>query len=252
MTAPTLLLDADILAYQFSSMAETPIKWDERLWTLHADEDEAYDNLQDRIQQLKDSLGGGDVVVCLSDSHNFRKDVLPTYKSNRKDVRKPLVLSALKERMTKDYRTFVRPSLEADDVLGILATGRAIPGEKLVVTIDKDLRSVPCQFMDLRYLTNPPVTVDVDEADRWHMRQTLTGDTVDGYAGCPGIGPKRAEGILEGATSVAEMWQRVVEVYAKAGLSEADALIQARVARILRSCDYDFQNKQPKLWNPPQ
>jgi hypothetical protein len=34
------------------------------------------------------------------------------------------------------------------------------------------------------------------QADRFHMIQTLTGDVTDGYPGCPGIGPVKAEQIL--------------------------------------------------------
>ena len=33
-------------------------------------------------------------------------------------------------------------------------------------------------------------------------------------------------------------------------LTEDDALVNARLARILTADDYDFKNKQPKLWSP--
>ena len=42
----------------------------------------------------------------------------------------------------------------------------------------------------------------------------------------------------------------IAKAYDKAGLSEEYALQQARVARILRAEDYDFHNKQVKLWRP--
>ena len=45
-------------------------------------------------------------------------------------------------------------------------------------------------------------------------------------------------------------WQHVLKAYAKAGLSEEEALTQARVARICRSNDYDFKTKQVILWSP--
>ena len=34
-------------------------------------------------------------------------------------------------------------------------------------------------------------------------------------------------------------------------LTEEDALVNARLARILTVDDYDFENKKPKLWTPP-
>ena len=37
--------------------------------------------------------------------------------------------------------------------------------------------------------------------------------------------------------------------FEKKGLTESDALVQARVARILRASDYDFAAKKPILWS---
>jgi 5'-3' exonuclease len=117
--------------------------------------------------------------------------------------------------------------------------------------------------------------VTPEEADYYHMRQTLTGDVTDGYPGCPGIGPVRAdtllvEGIMltpsertimRGArkgekeitwtpTTPGTPWEVIVSAYAAAGLSEEVALLNARVARIARASDYDFTNKEIKLWTP--
>jgi DNA polymerase I len=36
----------------------------------------------------------------------------------------------------------------------------------------------------------------------------------------------------------------------KEGLTEDDALLQARLARILRADEYDFKAKRPILWEP--
>ena len=84
----------------------------------------------------------------------------------------------------------------------------------------------------------------------WHMMQTLTGDSTDGYSGCPGCGPKTAEKILAPLVPD-DYWKAVVKAYSAAGLSEDEALVQARVARICWASDYDFKKKKVKLWNPP-
>jgi DNA polymerase-1 len=76
------------------------------------------------------------------------------------------------------------------------------------------------------------------------------GDSTDGYSGCPGVGKVKAERLLESLHTPQEMWEAVVAAYEKAGLSEAEAITQARVARILRASDYDFVNKSVKLWSP--
>ena len=45
-------------------------------------------------------------------------------------------------------------------------------------------------------------------------------------------------------------WKAVVEAFADKDLSEEEALINARLARILTVDDYDFKKKRPKLWSP--
>jgi DNA polymerase-1 len=89
--------------------------------------------------------------------------------------------------------------------------------------------------------------------------QVLTGDTCDGYSGCPGIGKKKAEKILNEAidsysgdfvTKEEFIWSFIIPAYLSKGLSEEDALTQARVARILRKDDYDFKKGEVKLWSP--
>ncbi len=95
--------------------------------------------------------------------------------------------------------------------------------------------------------------VEPNDAHYFFWTQTLTGDTCDGFPGCPGIGPKKAHKIildmLLDVDSRTE-WSFIVEAYQKKGLTEADALVQARVARILQHTDYDFVNKKVILWNP--
>jgi len=257
----TLLIDGDVLAYQIGYMVEVAVDWGDDLWTLHADFAEARDRLDSYINGLTNKLDADDAIVALTDPANFRKEILPTYKANRTNVRKPLVLKPLRAYLEKSYTTYRKPGLEGDDVLGILATHRRlIRGEKIIVSIDKDMRTIP----GLHYNSKKPeegiVEVSDFDADYHHMLQTLTGDTVDNYSGCPGIGPKKAEAILTAALDSAPehvepnvaMWQAVVATYAKAGLSEEEAIRQAQVARVLRASDYDFKAKKPILWQPPK
>jgi DNA polymerase-1 len=89
------------------------------------------------------------------------------------------------------------------------------------------------------------------EADYWHMFQTLTGDAVDGYKGCPGMGPVGAQKLLSDGMAMEDgMWPMVVKAYEKKNLTEEDALRNARLARILRWDDWDRKKKEPILWTP--
>lgn len=273
---PTIaLMDGDIFAYEIAAGAEEPIHWGDGLWTLHAWEEPAKVRLEGRIEELSDSIGADRIIVALSDDTNWRKDVLPSYKENRSGQRKPMLLNILKDHLAENYETFILPGLEADDVLGILATWRKLKGDKVIVTKDKDLQTIP----GLHFLSHREdegvFEVSEEQADKWHLIQTLAGDITDGYQGCPGVGIETARKIIEepfgweqyehtfksgpraGTTEtrwrkreVDSPWEAVVSHFEKAGLSEDEALVQARVARICRASDYDFKKKEVKLWTP--
>ena len=54
---------------------------------------------------------------------NFRKQIDDSYKSYRKSIRKPVCYKALRTWIEKTYPCKSYPNLEADDTIGILATG---------------------------------------------------------------------------------------------------------------------------------
>lgn len=237
------LVDADIVAYQAAASSEQPFNWGDGLWTLHAFEEDAVTHFETILQKLKEKTEAQKLVLAFSDSENWRKSVLPTYKSNRKDVRKPMLLKFLRRYAQDKYDCRQIAGLEGDDVIGLNATGK-MANLYVICSLDKDLKTIPGQHYN--FGTDEFFEVSPEEADRWHLIQTLTGDQTDGYSGCPGIGPKTAEKILADGGG----WEAVVKAYAKAGFGEEEALTQARVARILRFNEYDFENNQVKLWTP--
>lgn len=250
----TILIDGDVLAYQHSFSAEKAIDWGDGDWTLHADEGLAVSKLDSQIIELQKTLEADKVVVVLSDGGNWRLKVYPLYKSNRKDTRKPMLVAPLREHMLTRWSAWVRPGLEGDDVLGILSTHpNIIKGERIIVSLDKDMKTIP----GLLYNTGKPaegiVKITEAEADDWHFFQTLMGDATDGYPGCPGVGKVRARAILDTTGEYGAWlppWPKIVAAFEKAKLTEDDALIQARIARICRATDYDFKKKEVKLWQP--
>ena len=249
----TLLIDGDIFVYRISAANEKPIDWGNDFWTLHSDLSECRNSLDSMIAEYKEKLEADDIILAFSPARNFRYRVYPSYKSNRKGKRKPVCYVPLKQYALDNYKSFQRPDIEGDDVMGILATSPLIvKGEKVVVSLDKDLKTIPGLICDMR----DPITIkEVSEADAnyQHMYQTLIGDTSDGYPGCPGIGPKSAEKLLAVTDKTYEtMWPVVVKAYEKVGLNEEVALVQAQIARICRRGDYDFLKKEVILWQPPK
>jgi len=241
---------------------EQETQWGTWCWTLHSDIRDALPILEGTVEKLMEGLSANRVIFALTDENNWRKEVMPTYKLNRVDKRKPLCYGALREYVAEKYTTFQRPTLEGDDVLGILATStKLVEGEKIIVSIDKDFQGVPGKLMrDMDLMEYEEISEA--QADYYHMLQTLTGDATDGYPGCPKYGPVTAAKLLDPFLLVDDLkeimgfngvnaWKAIVAAYEKAGLSEHVALQNARVARICRASDYDFKEKKVRLWNPP-
>jgi 5'-3' exonuclease len=242
------LLDSDIFAFQAASVCQQNIDWGDGEPTQSADLSTAIAMLDNAIDRVVTQLRADRTIVCLTAPNNWRRDVLPSYKSNRKDVVKPVLLADLRAHLETNYECFTRPTLEADDILGILSTHPTlVPGKKIIVSEDKDLSTIPGWLFNPRKDTKPR-KITPESAHYYHMLQTLMGDAVDGYKGCPRIGKIRAAKILEDAEG--DYWPSVVETYQLAGLTIDDALQQARVARICQFADYDYKLKKVILWNP--
>ena len=247
----TLLIDGDTIAYQQSIISEVPVDWGDGFWTLHSYAKETIAAVEDRIFNYQKDLEADEVVIALSDSKNFRMGILPTYKENRKKSRKPLCLGDVREHLIYNHKAVIIPTLEADDVIGIMATENTHRNtEFIIVGIDKDYKTIPAKSYnpnkpDLGIYEQSPL-----EADRFWMMQALMGDAVDGYKGCPTVGPKKAETLLGELQDFDSMWLKVVETYEKQGLTRLDALVNARVARILRFGDYNKKTKHINIWTP--
>lgn len=254
---PYLLIDGDIIAYRASSAVQKDIDWGDGLWTCHA-------YLEDAIDQFKVILDGileglyentlerynvSDMLFFFSDKDNFRKHYLSDYKSNRKDTRKPTCYNALVEWIYNSYKR-IKPIkyLEADDLIGIFATGYE---NTIIISMDKDFKTIPAKFFD--FGRGEFKVISKDEADYWHMYQTLVGDITDGYKGCPSYGPVKAKKTLSNIPADS-LWDTVVKAYEKEGLTKDDAILQATMARILRKEDFHrfTEGDLPPLWSPPK
>lgn len=285
MTAPrTLLLDGDVLAFRASASAQKVEVDGFGVMRPFAYKVEAEAGLDNLVLGLMDGLQATHALIVLSDPQaNWRMEVMKEYKHNRDYtiVNRPLLLAHAKDYLRAQYAAFHYTGLEADDTLGILATEpwEAEAGERVVVGNDKDFKQIPGLHHTLgdrdgsgKMLLHAVTTID---ADRFHMQQTLSGDRVDGYSGCPGLGPERAARLV--ATPVilkpskgvvtrgprkgqsvtkwvseptADLWACVVTHYQAEGLPESEALKTARVARILRDGEYNRQTGAVKLWTP--
>ena len=242
----TLLIDADWLIYSSCCSCEQDIKWDDNLHTLHCDERDIHEMIDGRVEYYqKIAEDDDDVVMCFTQYPTFRHTIFPEYKANRKNKRKPLALYAIIEQINQKYKSESYTGLEGDDVMALLATSKKY-SNPVIVSPDKDMRSVPCTLLandDMELITKK-------KADRHWMIQALTGDATDNYKGLEKVGPVTAEKILGDAKTLPDMWDKVVEAYEKKKQTFADAVLTAQLARILRKGDYDFKTQEVTLWTP--
>ena len=144
--------------------------------------------------------------------------------------------------LSKEYQTIIMPTLEADDSLGIFATGNR---DCCIVSPDKDFDKSLVNLWDMK---NDPFTITKEEGRQWHFIQTLAGDQTDGYAGVPGYGVKTAAKLFE---EKGYYWDTVVDAFESKGLSFEDALLNARLAKILQTEDYSYEFNRPIPGIPP-
>ncbi|MGL5643168.1 MAG: hypothetical protein ACRCW3_00080 [Metamycoplasmataceae bacterium] len=283
MSKHALILDADYLVFSAMSAAEVEIQWDDNVWTLETDHNKAWDILCNSIAAIvakRSHWASSKIVMCFTDVNNWRKGVLPTYKMNRKGKRKPTGYLSFVERVMEnpEWNSFLRPNLEGDDCMGILGTRPQLVGctSATLVSCDKDFKTIPCELFLLT--TGEILNISEEQADYWHMYQTLIGDTTDGYSGVKGFGetgameflenpykfeqvektfksgPRKGQTVLEWKKVDREegdtLWDCMVSLANKYDMTEDELLVQAQVARICRASDYNLKTKEVIMWTP--
>lgn len=238
MNPPLLLIDADFFLYRAVQSSEVEMEFNPDCTVIVGDFPKAQGMFKRNIKDLTDRFETDRILLTFTDKENFRKDVDPNYKGNR-TKRKPAGYVKAKRWAMETYESVVYPRLEADDTMGILATSGSLENF-ILVSPDKDMGQIPCRIYDLKQ----EYTQDAERGRYLKFMQTLHGDSTDGYRGCPGVGPKRAMGILAECTN-GDYWPFVVKAYEAAGLTEAEALQSYYLARILQADNWDAENQVP-------
>lgn len=258
----TILLDTDILCYRAASSVQKDIDWGDGLYTCHAYLSDAEDVLADTLNAIKGELEdmgykNNFYIFCLSDKENFRKTLNPSYKSNRANHRKPTcyygLIDSLKKSIDPSKSAILsHKGLEGDDTIGIAATGyakRNPDGDVLIVSMDKDFKTIPCDFYNFKSKDMYNNSLQLLNAFNNTIYQVLTGDITDGYKGAKGYGKKTASKLIDQHKSnPEELWKHVVDKAFKG--DEEEALLQYRMAHILWDSEYDFTKEKVVFKHP--
>ncbi len=246
MTSPKkllLLIDADFYFYRSAQISEEEHEYNEELTVVVGDFERGKKIVKQELRRLYERFDKDNVLLTFTDRKNFRKDIDPEYKGNRRK-RKPCGYLKLKQWGMETYPSVMKPGLEADDVMGILSTNGSLTNFVLI-SPDKDMEQIPCRIWN----TKKEFDVTPAEGLRKLYEQCLTGDSCDGFGGCKGVGPKRANVILDKVKDQ-NYWPSVVKTFEEAEMTEQDALRNLRLARILQAEDWDPEKQEPILFKP--
>lgn len=225
----TALVDGDIVAYRCAASAN---KDSEEIAVVRA---------EGMMRDILEATESNSFRVFLSGSRNFRYDIYPEYKANRRDTPRPVHLQPVREFLVKEWNAEVCDGIEADDALGIAQTDSTT-----ICSIDKDLLQVPGEHYNFVRGTSETITELV--GFRNFYKQLILGDKSDNIPGYDGKArikvPKFLEeryGLLDLLDSPRTMYLHVLDMYLE------DALTLTRNARLLY-----IQRSEGDEWVPPK
>lgn len=242
-----IYVDADLLLHRAAWANSDNVEWEPGVVSIDEDLDAAQVQFDLNLTEALKYINYDAYVLAFSSGLNFRKRLNPSYKANRDRTKRPGIMTALKAWAMDEYPSAMMKGLEADDILGISGTEHK---EVVMASFDKDMMSVPGRHYNWRKPGLGIFQISQRVADLKFLEQCITGDSTDGYYGIKGLGPKKAQKILAGATDLNDGLWRVAQAYVCRGYSYEYMLTQMRMARILRTTDWDRTTNQPILFDP--
>ena len=187
-------------------------------WKHQGVTDFKYDYVR-TVESLAKSYNAGNIIITADGGSTYRKDILPTYKANRKEkyaeqtpqeekefamfmAEFSNTLTLLKEK----YPVFQFKGVEADDIAAYISMNLDKYGldECWMVSSDKDWDLlINDRVSRFSTVTRKETTVhNWDEHYDFEIPdyitfKCLTGDKGDNVPGIPGVGPKRAVQLME-------------------------------------------------------
>lgn len=197
------LLDMDIIAYSNAASAENDSV------------EVAYMRIDQHIHSILDTTKADSYRGFISGGSNFRHEIYPEYKANRKDMADPRWRKACKEYLVQEWSAEVTDGYEADDALGINQTT-----DTIICTIDKDLDMIPGMHYSWPIVRKGVVVregkiyeVSEIEGIKSFYRSLLVGDRTDNIFGVDGIGKVKAAKMIDELQTEEEMFDKVAELY---------------------------------------
>ncbi|MGB1188652.1 MAG: DNA polymerase I [Pseudomonadales bacterium] len=206
------------------------------LTTKHGQPTGAIKGVVSMIRKLQTDFPESDIAVVFdAKGKTFRNDLYADYKANR-----PPMPDDLRQQIEPIHRIIqqmglpliVEAGVEADDVIGTLATQAASAGEKVLIsTGDKDMAQLVSAQVTLMNTMTDTFLDEAGVVEKFGVRPdqiidylALVGDTVDNIPGVQKCGPKTAVKWLSNYGSLDGVMTHSNEIPGKVGENLKEAL----------------------------
>lgn len=264
------IIDGDVLCYQAcKSRWESKVKIEDDTMFIELNEDgsrkeleftqeenrayleESWDNLRKDLINMVDGLYCDDYLMAVKGEGNFRNDLYPEYKLNRKQdpSKQNIFVPVLRKLAVYEDYAVAADGMEADDLIRIWSEEAKKAGiEYVICSIDKDLRCIPGRHYYMKRGGERIFDVSEEEALRHYYEQLLKGDPTDNIPGIPRVGPVKAEKMLAPYNLEEDYQVVVVEQYMNAYNDDwyEALLMNGRMIHLLRHPG-DYFN--PSIWD---
>jgi len=193
------LIDADIVCYRAAASCE-------KQKVLQEPEEVAILRVENLMREIIQATKAESYRCFLSPKKNFRYDVYPDYKANRKDIVDPVHRQACKDYLLQEWNAEIFDGCEADDALAWSQCDGSV-----ICSIDKDLKQVEGRHYN--FVKQEWDTITKIKGLHNFYAQTIIGDPSDHLTGISGIGPVKAGRYLEGCYEEQEMFDTVYDLY---------------------------------------
>ena len=201
------------------------------------------------------------VVTFDAPAKTFRHEQFEGYKAGRRDTPEDLPRQIRQIKRAVEllglYQTEV-PGLEADDLIGTIATRCAALGYKVeIVTSDRDAYQLVSDRVTVRGLSKndsfgPQEVLDKFgvTVSQWVDYRSLTGDASDNIPGAKGIGPKTAAKLLQDYGTLDAILEQVETLKPESAAKKVAASVEnvkfsRELSRIIVDADLEIA---PERW----
>jgi len=103
------IIDGDLVTFSCAAYNE-PFGWEA-----------CQDDLDALMERILETVEATEYTIFLTGDNNFRYEINPNYKANRKDKSRPSMLEQSREYLVTKWNAKITEGIEADDAIGILA-----------------------------------------------------------------------------------------------------------------------------------